>query len=43
MTVANRLKVTRAAAARDGVAIEKDHRQHQAHHRQMAMTADEPN
>jgi hypothetical protein len=43
MTVANRFEVTGAAAACDGVAIEQDHRQHQAHHRQMAMTADEPN
>jgi hypothetical protein len=43
MTAANRLKVTRAAAACDDVAIEQDRRQHQADHRQMAMTADEPN
>jgi hypothetical protein len=43
MTVANRLKVTRAAAARKCVTVQQDHRQHQAHHRQMAMTADKPN
>jgi hypothetical protein len=43
MAVAYRLKVARAAAARKRVAIQQDHRQHQAHHRQMAMTANEPN
>jgi hypothetical protein len=43
MAVAHSLKVSRTAAARNRVAVEKEHRQHYAHHCQMAVAAEEPN